>query len=121
MFAHRRFFYERLSSTPRRSRRTRSRRGAQVEPLEPRLLLSADLTPFAVDMARVGSDLTLRLDAATQSIQLLDSTHPDGPVVVEHSRDATSAIHIHGSDGPDRLVFDASLLPLAQRPATSRF
>ena len=44
-----------------------------LEPLEPRYLLSADLTPFIVDMVGPdGDDFTLRFDQASEYIQIID-------------------------------------------------
>ncbi len=77
---------------------------AEVEPLEPRILLSADLAPFAVAMMADQTDLTLSLDVATDMIQVHDTI--TGTLVAEKARAETSAIEIEGTDGDDVLHMD---------------
>ena len=50
----RRRFHRRKSKRPQG-------RAFSLDPLEPRVLLSSDFGPFAIDMANAGNDLTLRL------------------------------------------------------------
>ena len=77
---------------------------AEVEPLEPRILLSADLAPFAVAMMADQNDLTLSLDAASDMIQIHDSF--SGVLVAEKARAETSSVEIEGSEGDDVLRMD---------------
>ncbi|WP_375173688.1 matrixin family metalloprotease [Pseudooceanicola sp.] len=77
---------------------------AEVEPLEQRILLSADLAPFAVAMMADQTDLTLTLDAGTDMIQVHDTL--TGTLVAEKARAETSAVEIEGTDGDDILRMD---------------
>ncbi|MDH3387171.1 MAG: LEPR-XLL domain-containing protein, partial [Gammaproteobacteria bacterium] len=92
-----------ISSTQRRA----TPRKLQFEPLEPRLLLSADLA-FAADPG--GSDLTLRLDNldGVDTVVLLDNeiVDPLAQVVASQALADTSAIRITGGAGDDRLTVD---------------
>jgi hypothetical protein len=79
-----------------------------MEPLEPRLLLSADgLVPFAVGMVDSANDLTLRLDHLTQKLQAVDNA--TAAIVAEQDLDRTSEVVITGTDGDDRLAIASSL------------
>ncbi|MGD8420941.1 MAG: LEPR-XLL domain-containing protein, partial [Gammaproteobacteria bacterium] len=89
---------------------SRSRpRKLQFEPLEPRLLLSADLA-FAADPG--GSDLTLRLDNidGVDTVVLVDNeiADPLAQVVASQALADTSAVVIAGNTGADRLEVDQS-------------
>ena len=79
------------------------------EPLEPRLLLSADLMPFSIDMMDqdVGNDLTLRFDDLFQSLRLFDNRN-DGALVNERAVAETDEIRVTGTSGDDRLTLEAS-------------
>ncbi|MGP6087157.1 LEPR-XLL domain-containing protein [Antarctobacter jejuensis] len=79
---------------------------AEVEPLEPRILLSADLAPFAVAMMADQNDLTLSLDVATDMIQVHDTM--TGTLVAERARAETSAVEIDGTDEDDVLRMDTA-------------
>ena len=79
----------------------------QFEPLEPRLLLSADLLPFAVDMATDGTDLTLTFDDATEVLRLWDNLN-GGALVSERALSETDEVRVTGTDGDDRLTLDLS-------------
>jgi hypothetical protein len=99
----------------RRLRRRRrggeaKRRSLHVESLEPRLLLSADFAPFAVELASVGSDLTLRFDEASQALQLVDGSDPAGAILAQRALAGTSAVRISGGEGDERLTLDASVV-----------
>ncbi|PLX89360.1 MAG: hypothetical protein C0619_11445, partial [Desulfuromonas sp.] len=86
---------------PLSSKTSRPRRKTIFEPLEPRLLLSADL--FFAGAAAL--DLTLQLDDADSSVlQLIDNT--DSSVLIEQALSETSGVTIMGSADPDRLVVD---------------
>ena len=76
-----------------------------LEPLEPRYLLSADLMPFSVAMDAGGDDFTLRLDAETDYLQLLDNAGASR-LVAEQALGSTSEVRITGSDADDRLQID---------------
>jgi hypothetical protein len=79
-----------------------------MEPLEPRLLLSADaLVPFAVGMADDANDLTLQLDYLTQTLQAVSNN--TSAIVAEQDLDRTSQVVITGSDGDDRFTVAAAL------------
>ena len=58
----------------RKATAARKRRKAILEPLEPRILLDADLTN---PVGAAAFDLTLRIDDATQELRLIDNTDPD--------------------------------------------
>jgi hypothetical protein len=70
------------------------------EPLEPRYLLSADLSPLVIAMADAGHDLTLHLDANDMLQVINDQT---GSVVGEQQASRTSQVQIIGS-GNDQLT-----------------
>ena len=114
-----RFFYDHFPTVPKKARRRRRARGRkqlyQLEALENRLLLSADaLAPLVVDMASSGNELTLRLDPASEKLELVDSR---SAVVAARALHATSDVRIRGTnqddaqgrDGADRLTIDASV------------
>jgi Ca2+-binding RTX toxin-like protein len=81
----------------------RKRRKALIEPLEPRLLLSADLK-FA--MSGDVDDVTLRMKdvGGTDTIQVVDNA--DQSIVQSQALDDTSAVEIIGSDQDDKLTVD---------------
>jgi hypothetical protein len=83
--------------------RIKSRRKVFFEALEPRFLLSADLS---FTMTGTANDLTLRLDDANQEIQLVDNT--DQSVLQSQFFADTRAILITGSDQDDTLTVDFS-------------
>ena len=93
---------KRTSPSPRRS----SASTLRFEPLEPRLLLSADLA-FA---AMPDSDLTVRLDSINDidTIVIIDNNiiDPSAQIVANQALADTTAIRITGSDGDDRLTID---------------
>jgi hypothetical protein len=82
-------------------------RKLQFEPLEPRLLLSADLA-FMADPG--GSDLTLRLDDidGIETLVIIDNeiVDPLAQVVASQALADTSAVRITGGAGDDRLTVD---------------
>jgi hypothetical protein len=73
------------------------------EPLEPRLLLSADLMPFHVDMADadIGDDITLRLDSSTNTLEIYQNANPAVGPMVSQKLNETSEIVIQGVDDRD--------------------
>ncbi len=76
-----------------------------LEPLEPRYLLSADLTPFIVDMIGPdGDEYTLRYDQATDFLQVIDDT--TGEIVDQKLLQEISEIRIVGTEQDDRLTID---------------
>ena len=80
------------------------RRKIFFEPLEPRLLLSSDLTHAAA--AGAALNVTLRLDGATQELQLVDNTSQS--VLQSQALADTSAVSITGADLDDKLTIDFS-------------
>lgn len=75
--------------------------GAHLEPLEPRILLSADL----VYSAGFAADMLLQLDTEDPgNLQLINAA--DQTVLAERALDDTSRVIIHGSAGSDRLIVD---------------
>ncbi len=98
-----------LSGTAPRALATRRAPGrprkVHYEPLEPRLLLSADAMPFTVALSPDGSDdYTLSLNEATSSFDLFDNR--SGMIVASQQIDETSQINIIGSEGDDHLTLD---------------
>ena len=98
-----RFFYERgPASAHSRGRKSpaRKRRPVQIEALETRLLLSADVLPFALELSGEANDVTLRLEdvlrdlsgtpTPVEMLQLIDDSN--GAVLAEQARDASSEI-----------------------------
>ena len=77
------------------------------EPLEPRLLLSADPLTY-VAQSDSAMDLTLRLmdDAGTPLLQLLDNAALDEAVLASRALADTSEIIVIGSDLDDSLTID---------------
>ncbi|TCK07577.1 LEPR-XLL domain-containing protein [Marinobacterium mangrovicola] len=74
----------------------------QVEALEPRFLLSADLVPFDFAIASdLAADVTLRLDDADEYLQIVDQ---DGELLEERLLQETSEVRITGSDQSDSLT-----------------
>lgn len=77
------------------------------EPLEPRLLFSADLMPLVVDMADVGSDVTLLLNSTAGTIEVYDTVNPASGPLVSQKLNETSEIVIKGVDNRnDTLTVD---------------
>ncbi|NVM57337.1 MAG: LEPR-XLL domain-containing protein, partial [Desulfobacterales bacterium] len=78
-------------------------RRALLEPLEPRLLLSADLS---YTMTGTSDDLTLRLEdvEGTDTLKLIDND--DLSILASQALDETSAVEILGSDQSDILTID---------------
>jgi Ca2+-binding RTX toxin-like protein len=79
------------------------RRKVLFEPLEPRVLLSADLK---IAMGEGPNDLTLRLDDLTQELQVVNIA--DQSVVQSQLLADTGAVIIEGSEGNDKLTIDFS-------------
>ena len=77
----------------------------RLEPLEPRLLLSADL---AVQMAAGANDLTLRMQnlQGVDTVQIVNNA--DQSVVQSQALADVSGVVITGSDQDDRFVVDFS-------------
>ncbi|MDH3229386.1 MAG: LEPR-XLL domain-containing protein, partial [Alphaproteobacteria bacterium] len=95
------------SLTGARAGNPQAGRPVLFEQLEPRYLLSADLMPWAVDMATDGSDLTLRLDSAFNMLQIVDNSGLSGPQIVEErGLDQVTSVRIAGTGLDDRLVLD---------------
>ncbi len=86
------------------SRKRKQPQKLEVEPMEPRILLSADLAPFAVAMMADQNELTLSHDITTDLIQVHDTF--SGDLVAEQLRAETSSVVITGTEGDDRLVMD---------------
>jgi Ca2+-binding RTX toxin-like protein len=80
--------------------KTLSPRKAIFEPIEPRILLSTDLSYAGA----AAFDLTLRLDDATQTLKLIDNA--TSAAVAEQALSDTSGVVITGSSDADRLVVD---------------
>ncbi|MCX5734321.1 MAG: LEPR-XLL domain-containing protein, partial [candidate division NC10 bacterium] len=86
------------------------RRKVLLEPLEPRLLLTA--TPFTYAAASGATlDLTLRLDETSSAplFQLIDNSGGTPTVVAQQALADTSQIVITGSEHADRLTIDTSV------------
>ncbi|HKA59930.1 MAG TPA: LEPR-XLL domain-containing protein, partial [Gemmatimonadales bacterium] len=99
-------FFGRLANLWRKRRveRATPRRRPQFQSIEPRILLSADLVFNAVDNL-AHDDYTLRLDAESGDLQLLDST----TVVASRPLAETTGVVINGEDGwNDSLKIDFS-------------
>ena len=79
-----------------------SSRKVLFEPIEPRLLLSADLT-YAGTSA---FDFTLRYDEPSHKLQLIDNA--TSTAVLDQDLGDTDAVNIHGSSETDRLTVDLS-------------
>ena len=99
-------FWEKGGSTSRRKNFCTVRRSESefsLEPIEPRLLLSADLV---YSMAGAANDLLLRLQKVEgiDTVQLVNRT--DQSVLVSQTLADTSGAYITGSDGNDRLTVD---------------
>jgi hypothetical protein len=82
------------------------------EPLEPRLLLSADVSFTAA----IASDLTLRVQEVDGvdhlQIVLADETAPEGEIIVTSQELAlTSSVTLTGSDGADRFTVNLAGMP----------
>ena len=74
------------------------------EPIEPRLLLSSDLSYAGA----AAFDLTLRYDEPSQKLQLVDNA--TSTTLLEQSLADTSAVIIQGSSEADALTIDFSTL-----------
>ena len=87
----------------------KKRRKVLFEPLEPRLLLSADLS---FTMTGAADDLTLKLDQVegVDTLQLVNNedTDPTTQIVASQALDDTSAVSITGAEQDDRLTIDFS-------------
>jgi len=86
----------------------RKRRKALLEPLEPRVLLDADLS---FTMTGGANDLTLKLSQDGDDLQIVNTGHPD---VILSSRTLadTSGVEIIGTDQDDVLKIDLDLYAL---------
>lgn len=85
------------------------------EPLEPRLLLSADPLSYTV-AAGTAADLELRLvsdDDGVEMVQLVDRSGDTPEVVVEEERADVSTVEITGAELDDVLRIDDSVVGLA--------
>ena len=99
---------QRAKLWPLRGRRQLPRRRkVLLEPLEPRLLLSANPLTYAA-ASGVTLDLTLRLDesTATPILQLVDSSGSTPTVVAQQALADTSQVIVTGSAQGDKLVID---------------
>src|SRR5512139_446394 len=81
---------------PRRNR-------VHLEALEPRLLLSSDTFAYSAPVG-TAANLTLRLDDATQELQLLDNVSHS--VLKSQALADTSFIVLEGSKKADRFTID---------------
>jgi len=81
----------------------KKRRKALLEPLEPRILLDADLS---FGMTEDANDLTLRLDeiSGVDTLQLINNL--DSQVVAERALAQTGTVEIIGTDQDDTLYLD---------------
>ena len=92
----------------------KKQRKVHLEPLEPRILLSADLSHT---MGDAGEDLTLRLAdvEGVDTLQLITSSDPnaDTQVVASQALADTSGVQVTGSDQDDtlRIDLDFDLIP----------
>jgi hypothetical protein len=118
-------------SEHRRARAGRQFRAFQLEGLEPRILLSADLpisevqladddsssliqqpaalfeeSTVVIDMSATGRELTLRLDPLAQTLLVLDSSDPARPAFAQLSTDKVEQIVVRGTDLDDHLTVD---------------
>ena len=94
------------------SRAKSAQRKALFEPIEPRILLSADLV-YAADFPAF--DLVLRLDETSQMVQILDNDTLT--LVAEQALAETGAVIISGSSETDSLTVDI----LDENTAEARF
>ena len=79
-----------------------------IEPLEPRILLSADLMlDLAALVPDVNPNVTLRLDPTTQALELIDNNN-SGNVLDSKALADTDSVQITGSDKDDTLTIDFS-------------
>src|SRR5258705_3636567 len=74
------------------------------EQLEPRYLLSADISPFTIAMADAGHDLTLHFDSSSDMLQVINDQ--SGQTAGEQQASRTSQIQILGTNENDRLTID---------------
>src|SRR6266851_3520224 len=74
------------------------------EQLEPRYLLSADISPFVIAMADAGHDLTLQFDSSSDMLQVINDQ--SGQTVGEQQASRTSQIQIIGTNENDRLTIN---------------
>src|SRR5882724_10875719 len=74
------------------------------EQLEPRYLLSADISPFVIAMADSGHDLTLQFDSTSDMLQVINDQ--TGQTVGEQQASRTSQIQIVGTNENDRLTIN---------------
>src|SRR5260370_31361338 len=74
------------------------------EQLEPRYLLSADISPFVIAMADAGHDLTLHFDSSSGMLEAINDQ--SGQTVGEQQASRTSQIQIIGTNENDRLTID---------------
>ena len=89
--------------TPRSA--TRHLPGLDIETLEQRYLLSADILPFTVDMAGdPGAAYSLKYDNLIQAIRLFDDK--TGVLVDERSAQEVEYIRVVGTAGDDHLAID---------------
>ena len=89
--------------------RARKRRKAVIEPLEPRLLLDADLS-FA--MSGGANDLTLKQEKVGDADMIQLVNNADQSVVESQALADTSAVIIQGSEKDDTLRLDLDFTPL---------
>src|SRR3990167_2032802 len=100
--------HPRRSVRPPGKKALRRQRKLLFEPLEPRLLLSAEPLSLA---AAAAADLTLRLvyEPDLPTLQIVDNTAaPESQVLASRALAETSGVEIYGSEEDDRLTIDAS-------------
>ena len=85
--------------------RKQNKRRVLLEPLEPRLLLDAEMS---FTMSAAAHDLTLRMHDVDDTLLLIneDDSLPEPQVVMSQSLIETLGVLIQGSESPDRLTID---------------
>jgi len=103
---------------PARQFAAQQRRSMCFEPLEPRVLLSADLMHTAADGVALDATLKLADVSGTQEVQLVDNG--SGTVLGAATLDHDLSIAVQGADQNDLLTIDFGDAPLAH-PVSVQF
>ena len=80
-------------------------RGVQIEPLEPRILLSSDALSFSAT-AGVAIDPTLRIDDSAQELKMIDNTNQS--VMHSQALEEKRTVFITAADPDEELNTDAA-------------
>jgi hypothetical protein len=105
-FRRPRFFWEKGNGGNGNGSKSKPRRKVLFEPLEPRLLLSSDLSYAAAAGTALDATLLLKNVDGVDTLQIVDNR--DQAVLQSQALADTSAVVVQGGDQADKLTVDLS-------------